>query len=248
MYRLGRLPTRHDERTLRLAKYLAPQLPMPPKFVDWLKPVDTWPLYANDRIGDCTIASAGHLVKCWTANAGRPTVITEADIIAAYSAVSGYDPVTGAGDHGAVMLDVLNHWRRRGIGGRHISAYVAIDVQDVVEVRQAINLFGGVHVGADLPISAASQLSAGLPWRVVDGKTSAVGSWGGHAFFVGAYSGHRMNAVTWGNTQSITWPWWKKYVAEAYAIVSADMLNAAGFNPLGFRSESLLSDLEVIGR
>lgn len=246
--KLGRLPTRYDSRTLRLAKYLTPELPPPPKIVDWLSAAAPWPMYANDRIGDCALVSCAHLFKSWTTNAGRPALLSEAAVIEAYSQVSGYDPRTGANDNGAVMLDVLNYWRHRGIADRKITAYVAIDHTDYIEVRQGIHLFGGVYVGAALPISAAAQLAAGLPWRVANGRTAAVNSWGGHAFYVGAYNGNRLEAVTWGRTQSLTRPWWDKYVQEAYAIVSTDMLTAAGLSPLGFRTEALLSDLAQIGR
>ena len=63
----------------------------------------------NDQIGDCTCAAAGHLIMEWTANAGKKMVMpTDKQIVAAYSAVTGYNPETGANDNGAVEIDVLN--------------------------------------------------------------------------------------------------------------------------------------------
>ena len=81
----------------------------------------------NDTIGDCTCAAAGHLVMEWTANVGAETTPADADILAAYSAITGYDPKTGANDNGAVETDVLNYWRKTGIAGHKIMAYAALE-------------------------------------------------------------------------------------------------------------------------
>src|SRR5947199_364607 len=72
----------------------------------------TWPLYANDRIGDCTCAAAAHMVEAWTAaSRGRPVLIGERAVLHAFDLVKQVDPATG--EEGAVCLDVLNLWRRR---------------------------------------------------------------------------------------------------------------------------------------
>ena len=56
----------------------------------------------NDQIGDCTCAAAGHLIMEWTANAQSKMVTpTDKQIVAAYSAITGYNPTTGANDNGA---------------------------------------------------------------------------------------------------------------------------------------------------
>ena len=69
----------------------------------------------NDKIGDCTCAAAGHLIMEWTSLA-QPKMFTPTDpqIVAAYSAITGYNPKTGANDNGAAELDVLNYWRKTG--------------------------------------------------------------------------------------------------------------------------------------
>src|SRR4051812_17423635 len=94
---LGKLPPRYDARTLRLEHYLdLSALPPPPLECDWTAKVGAkWGMMLNDRIGDCAIAAPGHMMMAWTANAGRPFVPTDAQVLAAYSAVSGYDPKTG---------------------------------------------------------------------------------------------------------------------------------------------------------
>ena len=65
--KLGELPVgptsaRSHSRTVRPAV-----LPPPPPTLDLAAPVPDWPMYANDRLGDCTTAAAGHMIEAWTA-------------------------------------------------------------------------------------------------------------------------------------------------------------------------------------
>ena len=59
--KLGKLPVRLDVRTLPLPRYVdRSKLPPPPTELDLAAAVREWPMYANDRIGDCTTAAAAH--------------------------------------------------------------------------------------------------------------------------------------------------------------------------------------------
>ena len=52
---LGKLPAGSDVRTLSLARYVnRAELPEPPQRLDLAAPVGDWPMYGNDRLGDCT--------------------------------------------------------------------------------------------------------------------------------------------------------------------------------------------------
>ena len=54
---LGKLPVRRDVRTLRIARYVdRAKLPRRPHLSTSTTHVPEWPMYANDRLGDCTIA------------------------------------------------------------------------------------------------------------------------------------------------------------------------------------------------
>jgi hypothetical protein len=244
--KLGARPPRHDDRTLQLATYLTPEMPAPPVEVNWLAPVNIWPMFLNDRIGDCTCAAAGHLILGWTANTGQQVRLTDSDILGAYEAVTGYNPADPSSDQGAVELDVLNYWRRTGIAGHKPTAYVRVDHTNSRQVRQAISLFGGVYIGAALPTAARDQFRAGQTWRAVIGPQGRKGSWGGHALGVLAYGTRGLTAVTWGTRQHMTWSWWSRYVVECYGIVSVDFLDAAGRSPQGLDLPTLLGDLAAI--
>ena len=43
--------------------------------------------------------------------------------------------MTGLNDNGAVILDVLNYWRKTGIGGHPISAYADLKELDAGNVE-----------------------------------------------------------------------------------------------------------------
>jgi hypothetical protein len=245
---LGRLPTRHDPRTLRLASYLTPALPPPPARVDWARPVPQWPMYGNDEYSDCTCAAKGHLIAAWRANAGAPAdVVDTAAVLAAYTAISGFDPGPPTrNDNGAYMLDSLNHWRRRGVGGHKIAAFVAVDTGDLTQIHTAIALFGGVYVGFDLPASARTQFHARAQWRKSIGGPARKGSWGGHAMTLLGYDDRRLWGPTWSRLQPMTAGFATAYLDEAYAAVSVDQLDAAGHSPTGLDLDKLQADLAAL--
>ena len=243
--KLGKGPAVRDPRTLQLAKYLRPAaLPPPPAQVDWATKVASWPMMGNDTIGDCTTAAAGHCIEEWTTDAGDPVVVPDAAIVAAYSAVSGYDPRTGKGDVGATEISVLNYWRQTGIGGHTIRAYAALTPGNLDHVRDAVSLFGNCYIGLLLPLSAQTQALWSVPPGGAVGQ-GAPGSWGGHAVPVVAYDAEGLTVVTWGALKRMTWQFWSAYCDEAYALLSDDFLTA-GETPAGIDLASLQQDLQEV--
>ena len=117
---LGKLPVRTDVRTLSLARYVdSARLPAPPDVFDETSGVGGWPMYANDRIGDCTTAAAAHMIEAWSAaGRGQAIELPESAVLDAFDHVKLADPLTG--EEGAVELDVLRYWRATGIGGHRI--------------------------------------------------------------------------------------------------------------------------------
>jgi hypothetical protein len=245
--RLGWTPAPPDPRTLRLEAYTTADLPPAPKAASWMRRVGQWPMLGNDRIGDCVLVTCAHLVQGWTAYAGTEYRMPEPDVVGAYAAITGYNPATGAGDDGTRSLDALNFWRRTGIGGHQITAYVQVNPHDLDAVKAGMYLFGGLFVAVDMPRAAATQFRQRKTWTTVPGGDGVRGSWGGHAMHAGSYGTTGVTFSTWGRTQRASWHWWNTYVAETYAIVSPDWLDqAAGRSPTGFDLNGLLADLHRI--
>ena len=240
LIKLGRLPVRHDARTLKLAKYL-PQLPTPPPVCDWGAKVSVWGMCCNDRLGCCTVSAIDHMLTGWIKNdTGVEFAVTDAQTVLAYSAITGYNPKTGANDNGAVELDVLNYWRNKGIAGKKILAYVKLAENNADHLKISCFLFGGVYIGVSLPLSAQGQKL----WDVVDDPIrSQPGSWGGHAIPIVGYNDVGPVCVTWGELQPMTWAFFFKYCDEAYAIISRDWTGTDDMAPCGFDFAQLAVDL-----
>jgi hypothetical protein len=245
--KLGKGVARHDPRTLLLASYVTPALPAPPATFDLTAKVKAWGMMDNDQIGDCTCAAAGHLIMEWTANSGKKMVTpTDQQIVAAYSAITGYNPVSGANDNGANELDVLNYWRQTGIAGHKVGAYVALEPANHSHIMDSVYIFEGCYIGVQLPISAQAQTQNHQPWSVPPGGATGdgkPGSWGGHAIPVVAYDTRGVTVVTWGALQVMTWSFWDAYCDEGYAIISSDYLNGNEQAPQGFSMQQLQADL-----
>jgi hypothetical protein len=246
--KLGKLTARHDPRALLLASYVTPTLPTPPASCDLSTKVGaSWGMMDNDQVGDCTCAAAGHLLMEWTANAGKKMFTpTDKQIIAAYSAITGYNPTTGANDNGANEVDVLNYWRQTGIAGHKIGAYMSLEPSNHTHVMDSVYIFEGCYIGLALPTSAQAQVQNHQPWSVPPGGTTGdgkPGSWGGHAVPVVAYDAHGLTVVTWGALQAMTWTFWEAYCDEAYAIISNDYLTGKQTSPQGFNMQQLQADL-----
>lgn len=240
--KLGRKAIKTDSRTLKLARYVK-ALPPAPANRDWLGSVKDWGMMLNDNLGDCTCAACGHAVQIWTLNTKGEVTVPDSAVLKAYEQWCGYNPSDPSTDQGGIELDVLNDWRQNDMAGHHLSAFAAVKFDNLAEVKQAINLFGGVYIGLALPVTAQTQSS----WSYVPGtKNNEAGSWGGHAVFVGKYSEAGFTCITWGEPMWMSNSFWLHYVDEAYALVSTDFLNAKGDTPTGFALPQLLADLAQI--
>ena len=241
--KLGKLPARVDVRTLHIGRYVdRAELPVPPPSLDLTDHVTEWPMYANDRVGDCTIAAAGHMIEAWTAESrGHPLEVSERSVLSAFDHVKQVDPLTG--EDGAVVLDVLRYWRRDGIARHRIGAYVQVPVHDHVLVRSCAWLFGGLYTGVQWPLIARDQPV--WDWTGSLAGPARPGSWGGHAVDLVRYAQDGLTVVTWGRLQDVTWDFWDRYCDEVYAILSRDFL-AHGRAPNGFDRAALEADLTLV--
>jgi hypothetical protein len=241
-YRLGRKAKVTDSRTLALKDYLT--LPAIPESRDWTNGVTSWEMLGNDTLGDCTCAAVGHAVQVWTLNASTEFPVTTAEVINIYEKWCGYSPNNPASDQGGIPLNVLKDWKTQGFVGHDITAFVSVDPSNLQEVRAAIDLFGGVYIGLELPIVSQTQTNT---WYLVPGggPNTEPGSWGGHCVFVPAYEPTQFKCITWGKNMNITNGFWNKYVDEAYAVLGVDWL-VNGTAPNGLDLAALQADLTLL--
>jgi hypothetical protein len=242
-YKLGKKSAEHDERTLRMAAYLGPELPLAPPSRDFTSKVRRWPMMLNDKIGDCTCAGAGHAIQQWTTYSSFPMVPTDAEIVEAYSRIAGYDPTDPSTDTGAVLMDVLKEWRKVGIAGHKIFAFVGLEKKNRTDLMNSVHLFGNAYIGLNLPRSARDQEI----WSIAPGGVkipeNVPGSWGGHCVLVTSYDPGGLTIVTWGATKRMSWNFYDAYCDEAYAVLSPDWFDKSGLSPMRFKIDDLKADL-----
>lgn len=241
---LGKLPPlAEDPRRLKLASYLAAALAPAPIATNRTAGITDWGVLLNDQEGDCTIAGIGHAKRAFAAVAQNKTVIVpDSQIQTAYSAVSGYDPVTKANDNGALISAALEYDRTVGVGGLKNQAYGAVDIGDLDRIKQAIYYFGGCLVGVNLPNTAEQQTDAGQAW-MVPWFYSIVG---GHCIWLAAYDADWFWAVTWGRLQGITPQFLAKFLDEAWVIVDPLFIEASGESPVLLKLPEMVADLPAI--
>jgi hypothetical protein len=242
-FKTGRLPNSGKPR-IKLAARLVPQLAgfTPPAAVDYYSrvPASTWGMDGNDGAGDCAFAERDHSIKAQQVAAGNLEVRSStAEIVAAYTAVTGYDPRqtdrngNNPTDQGAEMQAVYDYHRKTGftLGGKtdKILLFAELDVTDLNLVKYALAHFGAIGLGINFPDSAMDQFNAGQPWDVVRGSTND----GGHAIALVGYDTNYAYVVTWGRVQRMTWAFWHAYVEEAWVALTPDFVSAtSGTDPL----------------
>lgn len=251
LLRLGKNERVIDRRTLKLSNYLPKVIAAPPAEVSWitkLEAAEPIPMYLNDRIGDCVVAAAGHMEQQWNFYAGHPFQPSNDDVLRAYEVVGGYDPGNPSTDNGTNMLAFLKYWRKIGLAGHTIAAFLSVDWTNDDEVRQAIYLFGNLYIGVQLPISAQGKNE----WIVPDGGiyTSAgePGGWGGHCVPLVAASPKTRTCITWGSTLKMSHNFLQDYGDEAFCVLSQDWLDKTGLSPTALNFTQLMADLAAITR
>jgi hypothetical protein len=239
----GKLDPLHESEAprVKLGDHLA-TTPAVPAVVDYAGKVTEWPMYMNDSIGDCTCAALAHALEAWTAYAQGITLeLQPSDVLNLYEAVSGYNPATGQNDNGAVEQKVLQYVQQYGIGGHKIRAFAQVNHQDLNEMKQALDIFGSVYLGFQVPQSAEQQFGAGQPWTVIPGSPTV----GGHAIDLQKWDADYMYPVTWGRLQPMTTDFWLTYGDEAWAIITDDWLDShTGLSPTGLNLNGLLSEFD----
>ena len=251
---LGKQPARVDPRTFQFARYLAAKLPSPRRAVDWTRGITNWPMYGNDTLGDCVEAASGHHIEVWEeyAQGNTTNIPTDEQIVQAYSGDTGYVPGDPSTDNGTDMLSFLNYWRKTGVGGHKILAYVKLAPGNMTHLKLAVEWFGGAFIGLQLPVSAQGQNVWTTPGSLTG--SGEPGSWGGHCVPVVGYKKRHLpnsrhngtTVVTWGQTLHMTADFYRVYSDEAYALLSEDWIAKTGLSPSQFDLSALQSDLVLL--
>lgn len=249
-HKLGKKPARPRQVKLKFDRYrkavLLPKIPATFGHYAALEGQQLGVL-GNDAYGDCVQAGAAHIVMLWYAEQNKAIRFTEANTLMDYEVATGFNPLDPVSDQGTDMSQYADFWRKTGIrdgdGKAHfLAAYLRLDVSSLQQVNEACYFFGTVGLGVQLPASAMDQFDAGQPWDV---PLSGEQILGGHYVPLVGFDGTFYYVVTWGKLQKVTGAFLNRYLDEALAYLSEDMLSG-GLSIDGFNLDQLRSDLALI--
>lgn len=234
-YRGGKKPARLGAMRHKFSAFFDPAgLPTPPMVFGRTSyfPEDGWGLLLNDQLSDCVIAGGMHETMLLAALSGnRAPKFTDAQAVAEYSEIAGYNPNAqpdangdNPTDDGTDMVDAANYRQRTGLidaaGNRHkIDGFVGL--KDVKQVVLATYLFGVCGIGVNLTRQSEDQFDAEEPWAM----TSKPGNEGGHyVCCCGRNHDGNLLIVTWGRLQAVEPAWIAERMDEAVAYLSFEAL------------------------
>jgi hypothetical protein len=255
--KFGRLPAVRTPRTEALGRAMARALePLgapPAQSNDYYSPVERqvggsggWGMLGNDQWGDCVEADEGHYLMLRTANAGTMVVPTADQVLALYSAETGFNPSDPNTDQGTNEASDCAFMVSTGFLDHKAAATGPIDYTNLNNMRWAIQLFGACKIGFNIQQAQVDQFNSGNDWGYVSGSQTV----GGHDVpLVAYYTDGSFDAISWGRRVHCA----PSFVAtasglidEAHALIFPDWIEANGAAPSGFDLQQLLIDASEI--
>jgi hypothetical protein len=230
---LGRRPHDPARPVLKLGKYLTNAQPEHPAQADYLSKVSGWDCYQNDQFnvgGPAAIANQRRQITRYARGIeDAPSLV---DVLELYKILNpDFNPLTGEGDDGVNLADLLSAVVKHGIGGTRAVGYLSVDVKNPEEVRAAIAMTGSLIWGVDLDVAQRDQADNRQPWDYVrEGE-----HWGRQVVLAGAYTSDiRPGAVdceviAWGERHGTTDEFAARQLAEAWMVIWPEMLGSPGF-------------------
>ena len=217
---------------LSLKKYLNRlDLAAVPPQADYSKPAMPvlTDIFDSDNLGNCVIAAGYHVVGLATGNGGDLFHATNDQIIADYSAISGYDPNNPKNtDNGCDEVTALNYWCEHGFAdGTKGLSLVAVDATNQQETATAMYLFENLFLAMDLPDQWITPMpdSSGFVWDVAGDPVVK----NGHAVAGVGYNTNGIIIDSWGFLGTVTWKAIAKYCTQAnggglYVLLTSNQL------------------------
>lgn len=223
----------------------------PPKSVDWhLKCPPDGDALGNDLYGCCVPAETYREIQMRRANAwGDTWKPTEADVLARYAALTGFNVATGQPDQGTDTAAETADYCTRGVRldsqTVDIPHWTLIDPTKTNDMKLAIAHLCAIALTAALPIGSQDMDFAKPPGS---GPDWVAGSWGVHRILSGKYDGDVFTIRTWGLDYPVHPEWMQRYVIAAEVRVSRTWTQATGLTPSGLDWDGLIADAGNYGK
>jgi len=256
-----KLPSPHRPR-IKLSSYIdAATIPDSPDPCDYsqaaLSVIQN--VEGNDSVGDCVLAEEAHFIGVVTGNAGTLYSYTAAQTLAAYSAITGYNPADPSTDQGTDPITCLNYFCKTPYAdGTALAGYAEVDMTNQKEVEFAISAFGNLKLWAALPDKWVNPFpsSNGFVWDVASPNPEQGHCFGSGSYnsplIVGAPNAKGVQIYTWGLIGTLTWAGATSLCAgasgggAAVRITPDWLIKSSGKTPSGFAYADLISDFNKI--
>ena len=172
------------------------------------------PIYAaienidyNDQFGDCTSCAAlkmQAILDCLSGRTARRPHPQDALWLYSQTTNPPFDPKTGDNDNGTDLQTVLKFWQTNGLysdGTGTIKGAYAVDATKPDEVRAALDQYGLLYAGCDLPKAWEDIKGTSFTW----GMAGPPDPNAGHCTFTYGYNDVGVFEGTWGMEGTIPW-------------------------------------------
>ena len=233
---LGRLPAQHNPAIPPLRALLTAQPEKPPESINWWAPVGSWPMLANDWLGDCVPAGALHMIQQRLAYRGVSWAATDDDVVQLYQHWGGYDPQNPGTDNGCIMATAMAQWAATGVpipdGLDRPDAIMSLDHMSTEWIDYALWRFGAVLIGIYCPVEWLTDTA--YLFDLPNGLGQVAG---GHCMLVVGREptalGVEYDVVTWGFRGRMVDRAARLVIEEAYAVLDRDWMDANNRDPAG---------------
>lgn len=202
-------------------------------------------MFGNAFRGCCTCSTWAGVFVADAAENGQRLDFSDDAVLAMYR-YSGWDG-TDATDNGWSMVAAADCASRIGLvdtaGATHRSGpWMQINHTDIDEVMCALEYFGVLPTGVNLPKSAQNQ----EVWDTDGGGgDQEPGTWGGHSLGTVVLDRDGGYFRTWGGRKRFTRRFWNRYTDETIAKINP-LLIKDGKTPRGFRLDQLVQAQGVL--
>jgi hypothetical protein len=197
--------------------------------IDYAKAL-VFPMYGNDRLGDCMYAAACHADNTFTGNVGTESTFDEHALERDYERLSG-------GDNGLDEGTLIEGWKAglAGVKAASILDALDIDTTDPATMRAAVYLFGGVLFMLDVP-DRWCDTADGDAWDV----PARADANNGHGTFInGVDAAGNYHLLTWGGYRKLTPAGLRACDPSGFVAFSPRWFDARGYAPNGLHYAQL---------
>ena len=215
----------HPTKKFHLHAALLPSVTLPIDYGVFQGKQLPFPLYGNDRLGDCMYVAGIHCDQTWTGAGGVESVFDENTLEQDYLQLSG-------GDNGLDEGTLIPAWKSGLAGNKSASILGALDIDpnNPQLMQVACQYFGCVFFMLDVPDDWIQNFTDGGVW---DAPAVADQNNGHGVMLNGVDKAGRYNVRTWGQKTWLTPAGVKQCDPTAFVAFSMRWFNAQGYAPNG---------------